>query len=506
MLDDVSFVGGGFGGGFGRGRGPGGGTNAANGALILAPRGPGQGFNNTHAADLLVRDGGGGIIRGCWPHDTGARVGLRIENTATRGRIYQISVEHHMRIESQYFNVRDWEIYDQQTEEENPAGAEANAIEIEDSQNLLFANLYMYRVSRNVLPKKDAVIVRRSDRIAFQNVKVFSQTRLAFDNAVLEEGSGISVRSHFFTSFTVNKGMKSPEALPLTKVFDKNGKLQKLAAGFSNASGLAASDTGIIFFSDAVSNKIYRWDETAQMAEPLAEIPGQPQVLGFVPPSSLLVIANQRAVYHLNINPDPAGNLAGTNRAELVKETAELLAESILLLPVGIHNQLSQMKNLMEHRGYVYRQGSNTAIVSEVSDEHRGYYYAPGTRAAIMAGGTWRPNLQASQLAAFPPGDSHYLTSEDDGQTYVAKLENYRSLSTTVFVERGGTSVVADAAGNVYVASGQVWIYDRNGKQIGVLEVPERPGSLAFGGKDKRTLFIGARSSLYSIRTQAPGI
>jgi sugar lactone lactonase YvrE len=66
--------------------------------------------------------------------------------------------------------------------------------------------------------------------------------------------------------------------------------------------------------------------------------------------------------------------------------------------------------------------------------------------------------------------------------------------------------VVADAAGNVYVASGQVWIYDRNGKQIGVLEVPERPGSLAFGGKDKRTLFIGARSSLYSIRTQAPGI
>jgi hypothetical protein len=508
MLDDVSFVGGGFGGGFGRGRGAGGGTNGANGAPALAPRGggPGQDFNNTHAADLLVRDGGGGIIRGCWPHDAGARVGLRVENTATRGRIYQISVEHHMRIESQYFNVRDWEIYDQQTEEENPAGAEANAIEIEDSQNLLFANLYMYRVSRNVLPKKDAVIVRRSDRIVFQNVKVFSQTRLAFDNAVLEEASGISVRPHFFTSFTVNKGMKSPEALPLTKVFDKNGKLQKLAAGLSNASGLAASDTGIIFFSDAVSNKIYRWDETAQMAEPLAEIPGQPQVLGFVPPSSLLVIANQRAVYHLNINPDPAGNLAGTNRAELVKETAELLAESILLLPVGVHNQLSQLKNLMEHRGYVYRQGSNTAIVSEVSDEHRGYYYAPGTRAAILAGGTWRPNLQASQLAAFAPGDSHYLTSEDDGQTYVAKLENYRSLSTTVFVERGGTSVVADAAGNVYVASGQVWIYDRNGKQIGVLEVPERPGSLAFGGKDKRTLFIGARSSLYSIRTQAPGI
>jgi sugar lactone lactonase YvrE len=140
-----------------------------------------------------------------------------------------------------------------------------------------------------------------------------------------------------------------------------------------------------------------------------------------------------------------------------------------------------------------------------VPNEARGYFYAPGTRTAIMAGGTWRPNLQASQLAAFVPGKSHYLTSEDDGRTYVAKLDDYRSLSTTVFAERGGNAVVTDKAGNVYIASGQVWIYDRNGKEIGGLELPERAGSLVFGGPDKRTLFIGARSSLYSIRTSGPG-
>jgi sugar lactone lactonase YvrE len=64
---------------------------------------------------------------------------------------------------------------------------------------------------------------------------------------------------------------------------------------------------------------------------------------------------------------------------------------------------------------------------------------------------------------------------------------------------------VSDEAGNVYIASDQVYVYDRAGKQIGVLELSERPGSLAFGGPDKRTLFIGARSSLYSIRTKAPG-
>jgi sugar lactone lactonase YvrE len=143
--------------------------------------------------------------------------------------------------------------------------------------------------------------------------------------------------------------------------------------------------------------------------------------------------------------------------------------------------------------------------VSVVTDEHRGYYYAPGTRTAIMAGGTWRPNLQSSQLAPFVAGTSHYLTSEDDGRTYRVTLEADGKLSSSVFAERGGTSVVTDVAGNVYIAGDQVWIHDRTGKPLGVLEVPERPGSLAFGDADRRTLYVAARTSLYSIRTKMPG-
>jgi hypothetical protein len=223
-------------------------------------------------------------------------------------------------------------------------------------------------------------------------------------------------------------------------------------------------------------------------------------VLGFVPPSALLAIGNERAVYWLNLNE------TGTNQAQALTESTNLTPGTVLLLPVGLHNELSVMNNMMAHRGFVFRRGSNTAIVTNVPDEHRGYFYAPASKTAIMAGGTWRPNLQSSQLAAFAPGDTHYLTSEDDGRTYLATLDDYRTLTTKVFAERGGTSVVADKAGNVYVASGQVWIYDAKGKQIGVLEIPERPASLAFGGPQKRTLFIGARSSLYSIETREPGL
>jgi sugar lactone lactonase YvrE len=455
--------------------------------------------SDTQGPDLWIKDGGGGIFRGNWPHGTISNAGLRVENTSTPGKIYQISIEHHLRVESQFHSVRNWELYALQTEEENPAGMEAIALEIQDCRDLLFANTYMYRVSRTVLPKTYAVMARNSDNIRFENVKVFSQTRLAFDNAVFDEDSGVAVHSHFFASFVVKKGMKTPGKLPLPIAeFGKGAKLEKLASGFSNASGMTADDAGHLFFTDAAMHKIYRWNEADRKTEQIAEIQGQPMVVGFVKPSMLLIVAYERKVYSLKLGESGA-------TPQPVAETAEKLPDTTLLLPVGLHNMLSIMNDLLELRDYVYRPGSNTAVIRVVENARRGYFYAPGTNTAIMAGGTWRPILQSSNLAPFSPGDERYLTSEDDGKTYRAKLDSDGRLTTSVFVERGGTSVVSDEAGNVYIAAGQVYIYSRDGKQIGVLELPERCGSLAFGGPENRTLFIGARSSLYSIRTAAAG-
>jgi sugar lactone lactonase YvrE len=470
MLDDVSFSGGG-----------------------------GAKYSNTQGPDLWIKDGGGGIFRGNWPHNTNSKAGLRVENTSTPGTIYQMSVEHHMRVESQFNNVSNWRVYALQTEEENPAGMEAIALEAQNCQNLLFANTYMYRVSRTVLPKTYAIRVRNSQNIRFENVKVFSQTRLAFDHSVLDEDSGGAVRAHFFTSFAIGKGMKTPAPLPLpVAVFGKNARLEKLASGFSNASGMTTDDAGHLFFTDATKHTIYRWNETDRKAEPIAETSGQPMVMGFAKPLTLLIVMNEKAVYSLDTKERAAA-------LQPVAETADRLPDTCLLLPVGLHNMFSILKDLIEHRDYVYRMGSNTAVVSVVENAHRGYFYAPGTNAAIMAGGTWRPILQSSNLADFSPGENRYLTSEDDGKTYRTKLENDGKLTAGIFAERGGTAVVSDTAGNVYIASDQVYVFNPEGKQIGALELPERPGSLAFGGADKRTLFIGARSSLYSIRTLVPG-
>jgi gluconolactonase len=55
------------------------------------------------------------------------------------------------------------------------------------------------------------------------------------------------------------------------------------------------------------------------------------------------------------------------------------------------------------------------------------------------------------------------------------------------------------------VADGVVKIYSAEGERIGMIEPPEPPANLTFGGSDRRTLFITARTGFYSIRMNVQG-
>jgi hypothetical protein len=153
----------------------------------------------------------------------------------------------------------------------------------------------------------------------------------------------------------------------------------------------------------------------------------------------------------------------------------------------------------------VYAGRSNMAISARVTNEPRSFYYAPNSKTAVMAGGNWQPMLQASQWRVFNVGDEEMEASEEDDATYRVKLDSLEHVTAKEFVPRGGSSIVTDTSGNVYVAEGQLYIYNAGGKQIGIVEIPERPSSLAFGGADKRTLFIGARGSLFTLQTATAG-
>jgi sugar lactone lactonase YvrE len=102
-----------------------------------------------------------------------------------------------------------------------------------------------------------------------------------------------------------------------------------------------------------------------------------------------------------------------------------------------------------------------------------------------------------------PPlsGQTFYVTNEAELKTWAFKVGSDGTLTEPkLFVQEGGENVAVDARGNVYIAAGQILVFDPSGKHIETIGIPQRPTCLVFGGRDRGTLFITARSSLYSVQ------
>jgi len=113
-------------------------------------------------------------------------------------------------------------------------------------------------------------------------------------------------------------------------------------------------------------------------------------------------------------------------------------------------------------------------------------------------------NFQANVLQR--PNRRLYITDENQENTYSAAVgDDGRFTDVKLFAEIGGESVAEDVEGNVYIAAGQIFVYNPSGERIGTIEVPERPSQILFGGADRKTLFIAARSSLYAVQMRNAG-
>jgi len=64
-----------------------------------------------------------------------------------------------------------------------------------------------------------------------------------------------------------------------------------------------------------------------------------------------------------------------------------------------------------------------------------------------------------------------------------------------------------DVDGNLYVAAaGGVWIFSDEGENVGIVTTPERPSNLAWADEDLKSLVITARTSVFRVRLNIPGL
>jgi gluconolactonase len=64
-----------------------------------------------------------------------------------------------------------------------------------------------------------------------------------------------------------------------------------------------------------------------------------------------------------------------------------------------------------------------------------------------------------------------------------------------------------DAAGRVFCTGPSgVWVFEPDGRHIGIIETPEVTANLAFGGPDLRTMFLTSSTSVHTLQVKTPGL
>lgn len=66
--------------------------------------------------------------------------------------------------------------------------------------------------------------------------------------------------------------------------------------------------------------------------------------------------------------------------------------------------------------------------------------------------------------------------------------------------------IKVDVAGRLYVSCNGVWVFSPDGVYLGEIPVPESVANIAWGDPDWKGLYITARTSLYRVRLETPGI
>jgi hypothetical protein len=106
--------------------------------------------------------------------------------------MYQMSIEHHRKIEIVLRNVSNWTFNTIQTEEVN--GDESTAsMEMEGCHHLKFVNYFMYHNSGTNAPFQYAIRVKNSSDIVWRGIHNFSGGPFPFDNTLLDMDSGALV-------------------------------------------------------------------------------------------------------------------------------------------------------------------------------------------------------------------------------------------------------------------------------------------------------------------------
>jgi gluconolactonase len=244
--------------------------------------------------------------------------------------------------------------------------------------------------------------------------------------------------------------------------------------GTDNADGIVATEDEGLLFAQEQPNRISKLDANDKVSVFLENTHGA---------GAIAIDARGRVLVVERTCTDPGGQPAQCNeppRVAVLSPQRAVLADSVGGKPLGRLNDLVA--------------GRNGSVYFTVG----GAYFVTAAGRVTSLG----ENIRANGIMLSPDERVLYVTNGGGVLAFDVQADgsvtNRRDFAK---LEGGGTGdgMAIDAAGRLYVTSQPgVQVFDRDGKYLGLIPTPRNAISVAFAGRDKKTLYIvgsGARGA-----------
>ena len=467
----------------------------------VAIQGLDQAWDNQYWS-LWITNGGGGTFKDIWSANTYASAGIYVSNTSTPSRMFAISLEHHVRFESRWRNVENFKVYALQYEEESREGPDCVAMTMDNCRNIMFANTWFYRVVRVMAPRDFGTLMSGCENIEFRNMRAWTQILCETAATAYDVNKNIAIYPLEFSYARVTGKENSRRTEPA------RGRALEMGDNYQFATGAITDSKGNFYFCEGNMRKIYKWDAQTGALTLLADYPYRPLSLAVDTDDNLIVIVRYEGqpgfsgekIEMIQSFPDANSDYSGWGNgmwgvlayAIDTRDGADTMTPLELVPTSGI------MALRVIYPSHALRAGDFLEVYDNRLPERS--FLAPDGVTIIPY---FFDLCRSIDLTAVTPGqkDPVMIAWENPRRTYRFNVNADGTLSATGdYVKHGEYATAYDKDGNVYVAAGQVRVYDRNGKEVRYFDIEERPISMEVGGKNGEYLFITTNRSLYKMR------
>jgi gluconolactonase len=262
-------------------------------------------------------------------------------------------------------------------------------------------------------------------------------------------------------------------------------KVSLVKSGFGFTEGPAVDADGNVFFTDIPKQTIYKWDYKDNSLSVYREKTGMANGLMF----------------------DENGNLIACEMGNRRITLDDMKGHITVLAQEYKGKKFNQPNDLwIDPKGGIYFSdpfyGRDTSGLEQGTMQV--YYISPDRKKVSRV---TRDLVQPNGLIGTPDGKKIYIGDHGAKKTWVYTIMYDGTLKDkSLFCGNGSDGMTMDEKGNVYLTvDDYILVYIPSGMMIKSIKLPDKPTNMVFAGKDRKTLFITARPSVYTLEMAVKG-